>query len=73
MSRSRGGRSLTGIIYLHKISDNRMSGTARRNIAMLHDLCGEGFMPNIVLATTMWDRVEAGEGEEREEEGTCRG
>ncbi|KAH0559439.1 hypothetical protein GP486_004045 [Trichoglossum hirsutum] len=45
---------LAGIVYLHRISDVRMTGTAFKNLQMLKKLCGDGFLPRVVLATTMW-------------------
>ena len=45
---------LTGIIYLHRISDNRISGSAILNLNMLKRLCGDDCLPNVILATTMW-------------------
>ena len=47
-------RKLSGIIYLHKISDNRMYGTAMRNLRMFRQLCGEDCYKNVILATTHW-------------------
>lgn len=32
---------LTGIIYLHRVSDNRMQGTALMNLGMFKKLCGD--------------------------------
>jgi hypothetical protein len=64
---------LAGMIYLHKITDNRMGGSALKNLHMFEALCGPGSMPNIVLATTMWDVLQTKdptlqEGIERERE-----
>lgn len=50
----RQGIKLTGIVYLHKITDNRMSGSSILNLNMFKKLCGEHIYPHIVLATTMW-------------------
>jgi len=32
---------LAGIIYLHRITDNRMAGTPHRNLRMFGQLCGD--------------------------------
>ena len=48
---------LAGIIYLHRITDNRMGGHAFRNLAMFRKLCGKNCMHKVVLATTMWDKL----------------
>ncbi|KAE9365819.1 P-loop containing nucleoside triphosphate hydrolase protein [Stipitochalara longipes BDJ] len=57
---------LSGIIYLHRISDPRMSGSSIKNLRMFRKLCGAESMHNVSLVTTMWDRVTRIEGETRE-------
>ena len=59
---------LSGIIYLHRISDSRMQGSAKRNLLMFKKLCGPDALKQVTLATTMWDRVSEVEGEARERE-----
>jgi GTPase Era involved in 16S rRNA processing len=46
---------LSGIIYLHQITHNRVEGPSLRNINMFQKLCGDDGLKNVVLATTMWD------------------
>ncbi|KAK6539329.1 hypothetical protein TWF694_009562 [Orbilia ellipsospora] len=58
---------LSGIIYLHRITDNRVGGTARKDLNMFKKLCGEESFANVVLATTMWENVSPREGNDREE------
>lgn len=48
---------LSGIIYLHRITDNRMQGSARKNLFMFNKLCGRNALRNVILATTMWERL----------------
>jgi hypothetical protein len=60
--------TLSGIIYLHKISDNRMQGSAKRNLYMFKKLCGDSALKNVILGTTMWDKVSETEGIARERE-----
>ncbi|KAL8420694.1 hypothetical protein RB594_003475 [Gaeumannomyces avenae] len=43
-----------GILYLHRISDNRVGGSGRRNIDMLKAMIGEAAYANVALVTTMW-------------------
>lgn len=50
---------LKGIIYLHRITDNRMTGSAERYFEMFKRLCGEHNMENVVLATTMWSELKS--------------
>jgi hypothetical protein len=57
---------LSGLIYLHPISDNRLRGSALRNLFMFKKLCGPDCLPGIVLATTMWGLVSAEDGIRRE-------
>lgn len=59
---------LTGIIYLHRISDNKMSGSSYKNLKMFRSLCGTKNLSHVILATTMWDKVGAEEGGAREAE-----
>jgi hypothetical protein len=51
------GIKIAGIIYLHRITDCRMTGTSMRNLRLLNALCGKTFLSNLVLATSMWDRL----------------
>jgi hypothetical protein len=58
--------SLTGIIYLQKISDNRVGGAGSKNLRMFKKLCGQNSLASVVLATTMWGEVNQAAGERRE-------
>jgi hypothetical protein len=46
---------LAGLIYLHRISDNRMEGSSLLNLEVFQKLVGGEALQNVVLATTMWD------------------
>ncbi|KAF8438414.1 P-loop containing nucleoside triphosphate hydrolase protein [Boletus edulis BED1] len=59
---------LSGLLYLHRILDNRMAGTSRRDLSVFKTLCGENNLKNVVLVTTMWDEVEESTGSRREKE-----
>jgi hypothetical protein len=59
---------LSGIIYLHRISDVRMTGSSIKNMRMFRKLCGTENMSNVSLVTTMWDKVTPEEGALREQE-----
>ncbi|KAF3219833.1 hypothetical protein TWF679_010289 [Orbilia oligospora] len=59
---------LHGIIYLHPISENRMTNPATKNLEMFRKLTGEKNLKNVVLTTSMWDKVTAEEGARRERE-----
>ncbi|KDR82114.1 hypothetical protein GALMADRAFT_59333 [Galerina marginata CBS 339.88] len=49
---------LCGIVYLHRITDMRMSGSHQRNLSMLGELCGTCAAKKVTLVTTMWDGIE---------------
>ena len=52
------GILLSGIIYLHRISDPRMSGGAMRNLHMFKELCGKNCFESVLLASTFWNSVD---------------
>ncbi|KAI8719933.1 hypothetical protein NCS52_00775600 [Fusarium sp. LHS14.1] len=64
------GVRIHGIVFLHPISDNRMSGAAVRNIRMIKAVCGFSSYENLAITTTMWPEetsyVEAKSLEDRE-------
>ena len=62
----RNGILLRGIIYLHKIDDNRVRGSSRANLEMLQELCGTDFQKRVIILTTMWDRVTSEKGRQCE-------
>ncbi|KAG5803534.1 hypothetical protein H9Q74_011946 [Fusarium xylarioides] len=57
---------LRGILYLHRISDNRMGGCAHKNLVMFKRLCGPEGIKNVTFVTTHWEKVTQAEGERRE-------
>jgi GTPase SAR1 family protein len=59
---------LSGIIYLHPISETRMAGSATKNLEMMKLLCGDGSLSAVWLATTMWNHVSGEVGARREYE-----
>jgi len=63
-----GASKLTGFIYVHRISDPRVGGTSKRNLRMFEKLCGEDSFKNVIIVTTMWDRVTLEDGQRREQE-----
>jgi len=56
---------LTGILYLHRITDVRMSGTTFRNLRMFGQLCGDNPAPKVIFVTTMWDKTSTRQGEQK--------
>jgi molybdenum-dependent DNA-binding transcriptional regulator ModE len=59
------------IVYMHRITDNRMAGTPYKNLKMFGKLCGDGAIGNVILTTTMWKNLPPkfpNLGEQREKE-----
>ncbi|KAL4064648.1 P-loop containing nucleoside triphosphate hydrolase protein [Scleroderma citrinum] len=59
---------LSFILFFHRITDNRMSGTPLRNLQVFQKLCGHKAMSRVILVTTMWDEIEVEIGQERLDE-----
>ncbi|KZW01605.1 P-loop containing nucleoside triphosphate hydrolase protein, partial [Exidia glandulosa HHB12029] len=64
----KDGQLLNGIVYFHRITDNRVGGVTAKNMRMFRSLCGDSALKNVVLCTTMWDIVNTRDGEQREAE-----
>jgi len=62
------GVKLAGIIYFHRISDERFTGMDVRNFGVFRKLCGEQSLKNVIIMTNMWNKVtpEVGEARERQ-------
>lgn len=58
---------LAGMLYLHRISDPRVSGTSMRNIKLLKKLVGLD-ASGLVIVTTFWDVLSESTGKMREKE-----
>lgn len=56
------------IIYLHRISDNRMAGSPLKNLRMFASMCGQAGMSRAVLCTTMWSDIRPEIGARREQQ-----
>ncbi|KAG8758461.1 hypothetical protein FRC14_008150 [Serendipita sp. 396] len=63
----RKGVPLDTILYLHRITDKRMTGSLLKNLKMFVSLCGIGSMPTVTIVTTMWSEVNREQGEAREQ------
>lgn len=53
---------------MQRISDVKVSGSARQSFRMFQDLCGEETYPNVLLVTGMWDTVTPEVGNARDQE-----
>lgn len=56
---------LSAILYLHRITDNRMVRTTLENIRVFEQLCGKNAVYEVILITTTWD-TDAGAGRLKE-------
>ena len=63
---------LTGIIYLHRILDVKMGGSAMKNLRMFKKLCGDDSLGSVVLATTFWGMTNPEIEQSREAQLTTR-
>ena len=55
------------MLYLHRISDDRVAGSSLKYFRLFEKLCGEDFS-HIVLTTTVWDEVDEQVGTAHEQE-----
>ncbi|KAL8979899.1 MAG: hypothetical protein Q9205_004877 [Flavoplaca limonia] len=59
---------LSGIIYLHAISETRMTHSSLENLRMFHKLVGDHNLKNVILATTKWSVTPLEDGLRREKD-----
>lgn len=53
-------QKVIAVIYLHRIIDKKITGSANINLRMLRAVCGEHFYQNIALVTSMWAAIPPG-------------
>jgi hypothetical protein len=65
-----GIQQATGFLYLHKISDNRITAPPASTMVTFERFCGtpKDVSSRSILVTTMWDETTATIGDSREEE-----
>ena len=51
------GQLLSGVVYLHRITNTRVAGSARRALHVFQRICGENNYKNVILATTFWNSI----------------
>ncbi|QRV92925.1 50S ribosome-binding GTPase [Ceratobasidium sp. AG-Ba] len=64
----QNGYKLTGIIYLHRITDIRVGGISRRTFNVFRKLCGKDSLSNVLIVTNMWSDPPTQEQLDRETE-----
>ncbi|CAE6360625.1 unnamed protein product [Rhizoctonia solani] len=62
------GQILSGIIYLHRITDNRMGGANARTFNLFRKMCGTQTLKNVIIATNMWSNPPTDIQERREQQ-----
>ncbi|CAE6352818.1 unnamed protein product [Rhizoctonia solani] len=62
------GQILSGIIYLHRITDNRMGGANARTFNLFRKMCGTETLRNVIIATNMWSNPPTDVQEMREQQ-----
>lgn len=60
--------NLAGIVYLHDISQTRITGTTLKNLEMFTKLCGKDALANVVFGTTKWSDIIQEVGQRREKQ-----
>ena len=53
----KNNMKLSGIVYLQRITDPRMTHGGRANLAMFRALCGDDPLRKVILATTFWGEI----------------
>ena len=72
LDRYEKGLTFSGIIYIHRISDNRFSGITGQNFNLLRKLCGESALKNVIIVTNAWTGDSQDVNEAREKELSAR-
>ncbi|KAF7979295.1 hypothetical protein HWV62_43006 [Athelia sp. TMB] len=67
MTRHLKNGQLAGVIYLHRISENRWSQSTANSLFVIQQLFGLDSMQHFVVATTMWSEVRTEIAESREQ------
>lgn len=60
------GASLKGLVYIHNITSNKVTGSAMKNLIMFRQIVGDQNLANVILATTQWSKLKESEGASRE-------
>ncbi|KAL1613682.1 hypothetical protein SLS54_010379 [Diplodia seriata] len=63
------GVALKGVVYLQRITDMRMTGSAVATLNIFRSICGDAALGNVLLVTTRWpDIADEAMGARREKE-----
>lgn len=50
---------VAGVLYLHRITANRLGNTGLRSLGMMKGICGKAAYQHVALVTTYWDKIAA--------------
>lgn len=50
-------KKLSGLIYLHRIMDPKMGGSAVKNLNIFQKMCGQSAFPSVMLVSTRWEEL----------------
>jgi len=64
----RTGFNLSGLVYLHRITDGRLQGSGLRALKVFKAMCGEHCYSSMVMATTRWDEITGSAGSDHQDE-----
>ena len=57
----QSGKRLAGLIYMHRITDVRMGGSAVRNLELFRRICGPSTFRHLALVSSMWGMLKSEE------------
>ncbi|KAK0638565.1 hypothetical protein B0T16DRAFT_421363 [Cercophora newfieldiana] len=54
-----GQAEVSGVVYFHRITNTRLTGSARSSIEIFEQICGVSFLSKsrVIFATTMWNTI----------------
>jgi len=64
----KNGKLLSGVIYLHRITNICMDSSPIKYVKMFKRLCGPDAPKNVLLTTAQWSSINPAQGESRERE-----
>jgi 50S ribosome-binding GTPase len=54
---------VTGLVYVHRITDPRLGGSGVKNLAVFQKLCGPQCFPQVALVSSLWEELHGAEGQ----------
>ncbi|KAH0565667.1 hypothetical protein GP486_000941 [Trichoglossum hirsutum] len=60
--------NLKGVVYLHNITQNRITGSALRQLELFRRMCGDENLSHVLLVTTQWNEHFTSRWEDHEDQ-----